>query len=538
MELLDLYRSRFGDAVKRQGNGWNGPCPLCGGQPGKSDRFMVWPDRSENLGESCSRHGIRGIWSCRQCGESGDTIAYLMKAEGMSFREALADLGIEGEKKPWRRGRAPSEPVGRVAAWSPKDMADPAAEWRCASLKLVEEAERRIWDKPQALEWLMARGIGSYAVTRYRLGYLEAEGEKYPGRFRPRKTFGLASKTCQNGKIRDKLFIPRGILIPTFNRAGEVLNLRIRRPRADLREGSPKYMEMEGSSHAPLFLPSSLPLALAVYFITEAELDAMLIHHASGGIVGAVAVRTNRGKPDSHCQRHLEAASRICIALDYDSAGAEGCDFWEENYANAIRWPVPEGKDPGDAFALGVDIREWIEVSLPASVSLPDNEPAIHGSTIAQENQETQAPIENGQLEASPSGKLALGEGAGPNHENKKVESRPEAKRDKMDIPSPAASPARQCMEIPAGLVSFCDLELPPRVRAQDLLQALAKAPLNDPECILPCPKTNPPFWWGYRRDCARFKCRGHPQCLLGILESDIFAQALEEYKKANPKKQ
>ena len=48
MTLLDLYRSRYGQAVRRQGGAWNGPCPLCGGEPGKSDRFMVWPDRRES----------------------------------------------------------------------------------------------------------------------------------------------------------------------------------------------------------------------------------------------------------------------------------------------------------------------------------------------------------------------------------------------------------------------------------------------------------------------------------------------------------
>ena len=95
-DLLDLYRTRFGTAVRQQGNGWNGPCPLCGGQPGKSDRFMVWPDRAESLGETCAAHNIAGIWSCRQCGESGDTIAYLMKIDGLDFKAALAELGIEG----------------------------------------------------------------------------------------------------------------------------------------------------------------------------------------------------------------------------------------------------------------------------------------------------------------------------------------------------------------------------------------------------------------------------------------------------------
>jgi len=419
MQLLDRYRSRFGQAVKRQGNGWNGPCPLCGGEPGKSDRFMVWPERSDNLGEACAKNGISGIWSCRQCGASGDTIAYLTKIDGLTFKEALGELGIEPTRMPWRRRRAPVEPA-RIPAWEPKYPGAPSTQWQEHALKLVETASQNIWNFPQALKWLAARGISEDAVKSYRLGYLAEESQKHHGRFRPRKAFGLPSKTGQDGKVHDKLFIPRGIVIPTFSASGEVLNLRIRRHKTDLQERAPKYMELEGSSHGAFFLQSSQPLHLGVYFITEAELDAMLIHHVSGGVVGAVAVRTNRGKPDARCHPTLEAAARICIALDYDQAGAEGCDFWEENYSTCVRWPTPEGKDPGDAFALGVDIREWIEASLPASVRLPDKEGAAHGSSITQVNQGVQEAVGNGHVEACPSGQDNLGGGASPDSENEK----------------------------------------------------------------------------------------------------------------------
>lgn len=431
--LLDLYRSRLGQAVKRHGDSWNGPCPLCGGEPGKSDRFVVWPERSEHLGELCSQHGIRGIWWCRQCGASGDTIAYLTRIDGLSFKDALAELGIQGAKKPWRRRKAPTVPASRqTSSWEPKLWLEPAAAWSEQAGKLVAQAEKNILDNPFALHWLGARGIGEAAIRQYRLGYLGEESQKYHGRFRPRKAFGLPPKTGRDGKVHDKLFIPRGIAIPSLGKDGKVLNLRIRRHKADIGAGMPKYMELEGSCHRCLFLPSSLPKPLAVYFITEAELDAMLIHHTSGGVVGAVAVRTNRGKPDSFCHPSLVAAVKIYIALDYDAAGAEGCDFWEETYPNAVRWPVPEGKDPGDAFALGVDIREWIEAALPGCVRLPDNEDAPDEGSIPQISQEIQAVGKNGQAEPSSPGQNSWGKGASPNFEEEKG-SWPSASRARVE---------------------------------------------------------------------------------------------------------
>lgn len=414
MQLLDLYQSRFGSAVKRQGGAWNGPCPLCGGEPGKSDRFMVWPARAESLGETCASHNINGIWSCRQCGASGDTIAYLMKIDGLDFKAALAELGIEGGHPSHRRRRAPAEPrrVDAAPAWTPREWPDPSEKWSTYAAKLVTEAEKSIWNQPTALRWLAARGITEDAVRRYRIGYLPAEGTKYPGRYRVRSVLGLAPRTGDDGRQHTKFFIPRGIVIPTFAPDGRVLNLRIRRHKEDLGERAPKYLELEGSCKAPLFLRSSRPGPLAVYFVTEAELDAMLIHHATGGVVGALAVRTNRGKPDAAAHDRLREAARICIALDYDEPGADGVDFWERTYPASLRWPTPEGKDPGDAFRLGVDIREWIAAALPPSLSLPESAP--HRGMIAQHDTTSQDCLQNGQADILSTGPLDVGGGAEP----------------------------------------------------------------------------------------------------------------------------
>lgn len=400
MGLLDFYRSRFGDAVRQQGNGYNGPCPLCGGTPGKSDRFMIWPDRDESLGKTCQENGISGVWSCRKCGESGDTIAYLMKIDGHDFKSALAALGIKGGRPSFRRKKAPALPP-ETSAPIIREAAGASSVWQEAADKVIQKAEAALPDFPYALAWLAARGISLQAARAYRLGYLAAEAGTYPGTFRPRQAFGLEPKEGEGGRVKDKIFIPRGILVPTFDASGRPSNIRIRRPSKDIGQGRPKYMELEGSSRAPYFLRSSAPAPLAVYFVTEAELDALLIHHLSGGIVGALAVRTNRGKPDAVAHAYLKQASRICIALDYDEAGASGVEFWEKTYPSILRWPTPEGKDPGDAFKLGVDIRAWIEAALPASVRLPEVQRAQEPS-----------PLSGGQVDTALPGQIVRGEGA------------------------------------------------------------------------------------------------------------------------------
>ncbi len=512
MQLLEYYRKRFGQAVKGQGNRYNGPCPLCGGEPGRSDRFIVWPDRAEHLGNICTQYGIRGIWSCRKCGHSGDTIAWLTQIEGLDFKGALAELKIEGGKISRGSRRAPTEPAP-PPAFSPKDSASAAAIWRAYAGKLVLEGAESLPRRTDALAWLALRGLSQDACLRYGLGYLLPDPGKYPGRFRPRDSLGLAPRQGPDGKERQKIFIPRGILVPTFARDGSVCNLRVRRHKEDLMQGAPKYHELEGSSRAPFLLRSSLAPALAVYFVTEAELDAMLIHHASGGIVGAIAVRTNRGKPDCEAHALLSQCARICVALDYDQAGAEGCHFWEATYPQSMRWPTPEGKDPGDAFRLGVNIRDWICAALPASVSLPAPGMEFRDSKIAENSRAASA----GHMDTSLAGQLKTGKGGAGKAPSSK------AAQQGASIQSGNPCPGRRFWALPEGLESLDDLKLPTGLVSMEALLIMQ----GHQDRYLPCPLADPAWSLRLTRDCDERICLGHPHCLRNFVESGIFQARL-----------
>lgn len=523
MQLLDYFQQRFGQGVKSQGNGYNGPCPLCGGEPGKSDRFMVWPDRAEHLGEVCTQHGIRGIWACRKCGASGDTIAWLTRIEGLSFRQALDELKIESGKISRRHRPAPSEPA-KAPGFTPKNSANAAALWREYADKLVCEGVESLPRRKDALAWLAARGLSEAACQAYSLGYLFPDHGKYPGRFRPRAALGLEPKKGADGKERPKIFIPRGILVPTFASDGSVSNLRVRRHKEDLKEGAPKYHELEGSSRAPFLLRSSLPKALAVYFVTEAELDAMLIHHASGGVVGALAVRTNRGKPDCEAHALLSQCARICVALDFDEAGREGCQFWRETYRQSVRWPTPEGKDPGDAFRLGVNIRDWICASLPASVTLPGPGTEYRDSKIAENG----SPASAGHVDTLPAGQLQAGERGAkgtrqPQAGQTGASVQPDEARPQECAAQKAELEGRASWHVLSGIASLDEITLPTNKITMEMLKTMQR--LAKP--WLPCPRANPLWSLVDKAYCAEKQCQGHPHCLRELVESSIFQASL-----------
>lgn len=381
--LLQLLRARVEPSkVKRvsgaKGGEYHSPCPLCGGE----DRFIVFPEQEG--GDLCQKHGISGTWACpRHCGIGGDAIDWFTKIEGMNFAAACQELHIPTEReekarRPYRPLRQPRQ--DRQDDFVPASFDAPVDAWQAQATKLATEAHERLLATPNILAWLAKRGLPESAVREYRLGYIEGEGAKGGDCiFRARKAFGLPEKVNGQGKPVRAFRIPRGVTIPAWSREGRCLRIRIRRRDADRDRGNakdPKYLlvPQPGKPYsAPLMLPPvNVPADLATWVIVEAELDAMAVHHACRGKVGAISILTVRVKPDQACHAALSRAARILVALDADedkpdgsNPGADAWPWWEATYPQAQLWPVPEGKDPGEAFSRGVDLAEWVFAGAP-----------------------------------------------------------------------------------------------------------------------------------------------------------------------------
>ncbi|MHC1701772.1 MAG: primase-helicase zinc-binding domain-containing protein [Humidesulfovibrio sp.] len=370
MNILDLLRSRGLTPVHvsaAKGGEWASPCPNCGGK----DRFHCFPEQEG--GPLCQDAGMPGTFFCRKCGAAGDLLEYLTTVESMSFGDACQELKVPRKSRPLGLPRPPKSAAPQ--AFVPQVWPLPADVWRARAGRLVDKCHERLVSGPnKALDWLAERGLDLDAVRKYRLGYLIEEQNKAgnsTGIFRARSAWGLEPKETKTASgaivIKKQLWIPRGIVIPDYGPAGYAegalpIRIRIRRPNKDVAGTDfPKYHVMPGSGMAPLLLGA----AARAFVVVEAELDAMLVHHLAGDKVGALAVLTNRGKPDAAAFAALSRALTTLVALDYDQAGAEGWTWWRDNCPTARRWPVPAGKDPGDAFKEGEDLRAWILAGLP-----------------------------------------------------------------------------------------------------------------------------------------------------------------------------
>lgn len=352
MNVLELAQRhvQLRRAASTKGGEYTGMCPGCGDSghdpaSGPSDRFHVWPEE----------RGGQGSYWCRACGAAGDAIQFLIDFEGKSYPEACAVLGIEAKGE----GMAPRS-VSRkrlsVDGFTPKTKCAPVDAWRKRAEKLVIESMGRIHSEPSVLKWLSGRGIDGDAIEKFRIGWIDKNI------FRTRESWGLESELKKGSGVPKKLFIPRGILIPSFSSDG-VYHLQVRRPKADIDEtkGQKKYY----------IVPGSKPMAMIIgrdknaFVVVETKLDAALIHQHAGDLVGTVAMVSSSNKPDEQCHQTLSAAACILVALDFDTAGKKGWPFWDKTYPEAERWPVPVGKDPGEAFEKGIDIRTWILAGLP-----------------------------------------------------------------------------------------------------------------------------------------------------------------------------
>lgn len=122
--------------------------PICGGEVGKSDRFIIWPDRERDLGHTCTENHIPGVFSCRRCGRTGDSIRYMMDMEGMSFREACAELGISD---------MPVRPAAVPLRWNRKCGRHGSRPSRKGLRRGGKTTRRSCWPKPRPKSGIIPR---------------------------------------------------------------------------------------------------------------------------------------------------------------------------------------------------------------------------------------------------------------------------------------------------------------------------------------------------------------------------------------------
>lgn len=380
----------FLPAMKPKGpHEFAGPCPLCGGAT--KDGFIVWPDRP---------HG--GAFLCRKCGASGDGIAFLMQRDGLTYVQACAALGIEPKRTttssfPARRvhsRRRPARPVQMAyVPPKPEPAVMPCAEWMISAAAFVDSCQSYLETNPEALLAVCGRSLTPYTALDCGIGWNPAD------RYILREAWGLPVVELADGGKRDKLILPRGLLIATRRKAGTVaLTVRCADDRPESR---PKYWQVQGSSNMPFIAGrAGVPLLLV-----ESALDAALVWQESFGKLAAVALMGNMKGLDADTHAFIQAAPLLLACPDNDEGGQVAWQRWSAAYPQAILTPAVGAKDLGDmhqaALTLPINpdipsVMEWAEAALSA---IPTKK--AHTGPMSHENTQPDHCATSGMKEAA-----------------------------------------------------------------------------------------------------------------------------------------
>ncbi len=314
-------------------------------------------------GDAFSYSPERDVAYCNSCGERGDIIDIFAAVhdldKGEAFKEFMREFcpNAAGSGQS-RRGRTPRMPQeqGSPTSWQPENPEAPAELWRKKCGQVMAYGLEQLQNNQEIQRWLFDRGISLKTAVQSGLGWIP---RSY---YRERRAWGVDPEYHSSGKEK-KLWIPRGLVIP-YLRHGQLQRLRFRRFEDD---EWPKYYVLPGSNKAPMwFRCSGESFGPWAVIVVETELDGIMLWERAGDLVHVAAIGSSSAKPhDPELLQVLDEAACILVSLDHEQSGIKALRWWRERYSSAIYWPVPQSKDPGEAYKAGVDIREWILEGLP-----------------------------------------------------------------------------------------------------------------------------------------------------------------------------
>ena len=344
---------------------------------------------------SCKIDPALQLWHCFGCGEGGDVFAFIMKAEDLSFPEAVHRLAERAHIDIVEVGGKPAAPASKKARL--KDICKATAEFYHLQLMRLKSPEASA-----AREYLSGRDLGGKVPNDWNLGF--APGRGMLTRHLSSKGFkademveaNVCSRDSQ-GKLRDRFY--NRIMFPINDVAGDCIAFGGR----VVGKGEPKYLN---SQETPLFHKSQVLYGLdkakvamassGVAIVCEGYTDVIALHE--GGVRNAVATLGT-----ALTMRHIRilgrhAQKKIVYLFDGDAAGQKAADRALE-FIDSSMTPeagktrielcavtLPDNLDPAEYMAshTAVELEELIEHAQPLLKYGIDRRLAAHDLSSAE----------------------------------------------------------------------------------------------------------------------------------------------------------
>jgi DNA primase len=299
IDIVDLV-SEAGVKLRHAGKNYTGFCPFHDNK--KTPAFVVWPET--------------GTWRCfGQCNEGGDIFKFVMKREGIDFKEAMQKLALRAgvEIKEYTR----ETPEQKEAYENLR--------------KILEDAiiyyRTHLFNNKNIFDYLKdKRGLTESTIETFGLGYAPAGYDNFLKHFLNKGyteqdlvNSGMLSER-EDGKVFDRF--RNRIMIPIRDEQGRMTGFGARIVDPD---DIPKFLN---SPETPLFSKGRLlygldrarkPIRVADQaVIVEGYLDVIALHQA-----GYENVVSPMGTALTEDQLRLlkKYSRRIVLALDPDVAG-------------------------------------------------------------------------------------------------------------------------------------------------------------------------------------------------------------------------
>ena len=242
---------------------------------------------------------------CFGCGEGGDVLDFIRRAENLSLPEAIARL----DGSPGLAPRAANRPAGtrrqRSATLPPRDASLLTAAARFYAGRLRRSSEAR--------EYLASRGVGPVAAARLSLGYSPGSGLR----------LALESLGFSADRVRDSgLFMERGaerfagmVVVPDVS--GGLVRWLV--GRALDPDRTPRFQAPPGRK--PVLGLGRLGPAPSIVVVAEGVFDWLAL--TGWGIPACAALGTQGVERVASA---LRGCPRVFLAFDNDDAGREATE--------------------------------------------------------------------------------------------------------------------------------------------------------------------------------------------------------------------
>ncbi|MFI0115584.1 DNA primase [Streptomyces globisporus] len=353
---IDAVVSEYLQLRNAGGGNLKGLCPF---HDEKSPSFQVSPSK--------------GLFHCFGCQEGGDTIAFVMKIDHLSFSETVERLAAKASitLRYEEGGYNPSHQRGERIRLIEAHQA--AAEFYVRALESPEAEIGRTF--------LAERGFDQDAAAHFRVGYSPA-GWDHLTRYLRGKGFSdkelITSGLSQDGR-RGPIDRFRGRLMwPISDTAGDIVGFGARKLRDD--DNGPKYLN---TPETPIYKKSQVLYGIDLAkkdiakasraVVVEGYTDVMACHLA--GVTTAIATcGTAFGNDHIKILRRLlmdNGSARVIFTFDGDSAGQKAAlRAFEDDQKFAAETYIaiaPDGMDPCDLRLVKGDdaVRDLVEPRTP-----------------------------------------------------------------------------------------------------------------------------------------------------------------------------